>query len=430
VRATSRAALRFAAPAVAAALVLAGCASRNGTAARSATPPTLHLANSDIGAAATGAEAPMVSRAEKPALGGPSIFGEFVLVGALPDEPTHAPVWRWAPAAATRDEVVKLGHTVGIVGTPQRHTHGWLLTSTAGELRVTDTAGHEWAYARADLLSCSPHMIDIDNPPPNGSGSGCAIATSSDQQVANGPDDAASRAAAAPVFSGLGLQGAEQVEVGAPTSYVSISPLVGGLLTQGLETSVEVDTKGIRSAHGRLSMPAVGTDYPLRTAKQAFDDLRNRPQPMMAMPYCGPVGPNQPAPPVALPPARESASTSSGGAAGQGIASPKIPSGSGIPSASVGGAPVPACPTPKPQRVTGASIGLQLTYEGSGIGSALLVPAWFFTVEGWTSPTAVIAVDPAFLDSGNPTQTASSTPGQVDPGVDSTLPNVIPPGKE
>ena len=59
--------------------------------------------------------------------------------------------------------------------------------------------------------------------------------------------------------------------------------------------------------------------------------------------------------------------------------------------------PVPSCPTPKPTPVTGASLGLQLTYDGSGAGAEVLVPSWLFSIEGSTSPSAVIAIDPAYL---------------------------------
>ncbi|HMC70569.1 MAG TPA: hypothetical protein VKJ07_15540, partial [Mycobacteriales bacterium] len=248
-------------------MLLTGCASRQGAVARSSTPPKLHIAHTDVAAAGVGA--PMAATAGGPASGRLSFFGEFVLVGSLPDKPTHAPVWRWAGAAATQEEVARVGHAVGVSGTPQRHAHGWLLSSAAGEVRVADTAGHEWSYTRADLRSCSPYLLDIDSEP-NGSVSGCATATSSGEQIPNGPDDATSRAAAAPVISGLGLEGAEQVNVGAPSSYVSISPLIGGLQTQGIETSIDIDTTGVRSAHGRLAAPAAGDDYPLRTAKQGF----------------------------------------------------------------------------------------------------------------------------------------------------------------
>ncbi len=57
--------------------------------------------------------------------------------------------------------------------------------------------------------------------------------------------------------------------------------------------------------------------------------------------------------------------------------------------------------------MTGAVIGLQIEYNASDAtakagsptsgGSNILVPTWFFTVEGSTDPLTVIAVDPSFL---------------------------------
>ncbi len=55
------------------------------------------------------------------------------------------------------------------------------------------------------------------------------------------------------------------------------------------------------------------------------------------------------------------------------------------------------CPTPEPQKITGAVLGLQLEYDATGSGSDIMVPTWFFTVDGSTYPTTVIAVDPSFL---------------------------------
>jgi hypothetical protein len=52
-------------------------------------------------------------------------------------------------------------------------------------------------------------------------------------------------------------------------------------------------------------------------------------------------------------------------------------------------------------RVTGARIGLLLSYDASssapGPGVELAVPAWFFTVADDAAEPAVIAIDPSFL---------------------------------
>ena len=87
--------------------------------------------------------------------------------------------------------------------------------------------------------------------------------------------------------------------------------------------------------------------------------------------------------------------------------------------------PVPSCPTPKPTPVTGASLGLQLTYDGAGAGAEILVPSWLFTIDGSTSPTAVIAIDPAYLAGPDESPGAGTTAVEPNSG-----PPVPAPGKD
>ena len=441
------------------AVLVAGCASRN--TAHSASPPKLLLAQTqlDSARAASGAAAlaPAIGAPDRPAFAG---FGGYVLAGTLPDKPTHAPVWRWAKAPATEKDVVKLGKAVGVTGTPQRHPYGWLLSSASGEVRVSDAVGNQWSYTRADLVTCSPYMVDIDHNPDGSTSSGCGVAVSSDQTVPDGPDDAAARAAVAPLIAALGVKGDEQVSPGAPASSVMVSPEVGGLPTQGIETSIDVDSKGVRSAFGRLTAPSAGDDYPLRTAKQGFTDLSNRPHIMMglAMPYCGPMpdgGPASAMPPDTAPGAKLAPSASATAAAGSAAtavaASPptepnKPGPASGAPEpapVSTGPVdpqphpmPIASCPAPTPQKVTGATLGLQLSYEGNGSngpGSEVLVPSWFFTIEGSSTPTPVVAIDPAFLgtpeiDPGFTGSSGSSTGGSGTVGSATAQPGSVGPG--
>ena len=168
--------------------LLAGCAKAPAGSGSGAHPPKLHLgtgAQTAAGAAGDAAVAPMPAGINGAAVrGGPDIdpgftgFGGYVLTGTLPDGPTHAPVWRWSATQATKDEISKLGALVGVTGTPQRHAHGWLLTSAAGEVRVSDRSGHQWSFIRADALACGPFSVDIDNAGDATSGVGCAVAVS------------------------------------------------------------------------------------------------------------------------------------------------------------------------------------------------------------------------------------------------------------
>lgn len=445
---------------VTAGVLLAGCASKNTATSTGGKPPKLLIGT---GNSAGDAAAPMMAAADAPVrgaaiapmpLGGYAGFGGYVLSGTLPTEPTHAPIWTWQSGKASEADVTHLASALGLTGTAQRHPYGWDLKTSAGELRVRDGDGEQWSYNRADTAPCPAYQTDIDNADGANIGYGCAVAAATPGLAiapVKGPDETATKAAAASLLSALGVTGTEQVNVLSPASTLTVAPQIDGMPTQGIETNVDVDAQGIRAANGRLVAPKAGTDYPLQTAKAAFASLADRPMPMIAQ-YCGPMpirapvpvasGPNtkfplnpaasdQPAPVVNGPntkfPLNPAASASPTGpnvlfplnpAASESpntvlVASPPPAPVSGPDVGSVGPASPPSivtpypCPTPAPQKVTGAVIGLQLQYNASGAttsadgsttgGSNILVPTWFFTVEGSTDPLTVIAVDPSFL---------------------------------
>jgi hypothetical protein len=348
---------------VALAALVGGCASPS--TARDAGPPKLHI-GTGMPVEARGAAAPA-----------DLAFGGYVLAGSLPTQPTHARVWRWpADHNANSADVAKLAAALGVTGTPERHAHGWVVASQTGELRVRDGGGAQWSFARSDLLSCPPMMIDVDHGPGSAT-AGCATAAAGSVTTVKpgatpppppvpspGPDDAATRAAAQTLLAALGVTGEPRIEPGGSgVSMLSVAPSLHSLTTQGIDVTMGVDSRGIRSATGYLLVPTAGDDYPLRSAQSAFDDLAKLPRPEIAM-YCGPVPPAAGAEPL-------------------------------------------ACPTPKPIQVTGATLGLQLRWDGTG---NLLVPAWFFSTEGSTWPIAIVAVDASFIDSPVPQGTIDESP--------------------
>ncbi len=350
------------------------------------------------------------------------IFAGYVIAGTLPDQPTHAPIYLWPSTKPSQSDVEKLASALGLTGTPIRHPHGWDLKTAAGELRVRDFPGQQWSYGRADMLQCPSFQVDIDTPgdSPNG-GYGCAVPPTG--TPADGPDEAATKAAAASLLTALGNTGDAEFSSGAPTSNVNVSPKVAGLPTQGIDTSISVDAHGIAVATGYLQAPTAGDDYPLQTAKAAFDSLAARPQPMIAM-YCGPMpgGPNRfggvapstaVAPPTAVAP---SSGVAPSPAAAPTPIAPPVPVNSvsvGSPPADVTQpveeSPVP-CPTPEPIKITGAHLGLEVEYNATTAGDTVLVPSWFFTLADGSVATTAIAVDPAYLGTP-PTPTDVLTPG-------------------
>lgn len=413
-----------AAPAVVAvALVLGGCAERQ--AGTASSPPKLHIAGDVVAA-----KAPLPAAAGGTTSGLMPIFDGYVLAGSLPTQPTHAAVWRWPATKASAADVSRLGKAFGVSGTPQRHPYGWLLASSAGELRVREGAGEQWSFARGDIAACAPFGIDIDDR--TGGGFGCATASatgvvapvsndpssgvvstspgvvsaspgivSTSSEVAAppsavaiaptpmpaptptlpppGPDANATRSAAEPVLAALGISGSVRVDVEPGTSMLTVAPTLDSVPTEGIETRIDVDVHGISAAMGWLARPTVSVDYPLRTAKQAFEDLANRPRPMMA-PYCAPL--------------------------------PSAPAGGPVGAPAETSAP---CPTPEPVRITGAAIGLMLSWDDDpGGGSPILVPAWFFHADGSDEAIATIAIDPRYLA---PPAMPSTKPIESSPSV-------------
>jgi hypothetical protein len=418
---------------ITAGLLLAGCASKGSNTGSSGTPPKLLIGTGSAGGAVAG---PMMAAgvkgaavAPEPAIGRMGIFGGFVLTGTLPDHPTHAPIYVWQAAKTSQADVVRLASALGMTGTPTRHAYGWELTTSTGDLRVRDGSGANWSYERADTIACPNYQIDVDNPDGAETGVACAFSSATTQTPPQGPDEATTKAAAASLLSALGVSGDEQFNVSSPASTLTIAPQIDSMPTQGIETNVDVDARGIKAASGRLDAPKASTDYPLQTAKAAFDSLATRPEPMIAM-YCGPIMRGGPIPgpivngPIVNGPVVNGPTLNGPVAVPSGAVAP-VKSGVAVPNPVTVASPPPAlasagpasppdvisappvseapvgtpypCPTPQPQKITGAVLGLQLEYDATGNGSNILVPAWFFTVADSTYPTTVIAVDPSFL---------------------------------
>jgi hypothetical protein len=147
---------------------------------------------------------------------------------------------------------------------------------------------------------------------------------------------------------------------------VQAQPRLAGLQTFGWTTSLQIDGSGqLVSGDGWVTDPEIGADYPVVSAQRAFELLQD--QPRMMMELCA-----------------------------------QRPDGK------------PGCADIPPAEVTGATLGLQLDYDGR---RAVLVPAWLFDVRDQPEPAVQIAVDPSLLGPpptplGAP---AEDTPTQVEP---------------
>jgi hypothetical protein len=369
---------------VAVLVVVSAVHGRNGATA----PPVLHLAGITAGS---------VDQPIQPAAGASDKSGPprsitngagWRLEGTLPNGSSSGRVHRLPGGTTTGAFVTVLARALGMKGEPKHLSGGWYFLSGTTELSVSELAGRHWTYSNHGCIA-GP-VLDPQT------GTACAVAQSAPPippaAGANGapggtgfsPPPTASppvpvpeniaRSLARPVFEAVGVnpEAARVDTVGGQRSIV-FSPQMAGLTVVGLETRVSVDQQGeIVDASGWLATPTASAMYPLISARQAFDQLRQQPQPMMAL---------------------------------------------GMPCRSISGRP--GC-GPTPHRVvTGATLGLTQAYSSNrGI---LLVPAWLFQVRGEPTPVAVVAVEAAFL--GEPEQpspkgkpTAGNQPGSIGGG--------------
>jgi hypothetical protein len=177
-----------------------------------------------------------------------------------------------------------------------------------------------------------------------------------------GPDPLA---VAQPLLDALGLGDAAVGVSGSSngTGIVTADPVVDGLPTSGLRTAITVAGSHVTSGTGWLVRTKAATDssYPVVTAAEAYQQLRRTPLPM---------------PLIACP----------------------APMPGGTDPVTCGG----------PVTVTGAELGLSLQQSVDGY---LLVPAWFFRVDGTDNPLVQVAVDPALVEPSAPTAGSGSGGG-------------------
>ena len=210
-------------------------------------------------------------------------------------------------------------------------------------------------------------------------------------QLSPGPSADSARAIAAPVLAAVGLDAtAARVEPGAPTTWVSLDPVVDGLPTTGWATSLTVDAGGTVYADGHLGTPERSDPYPLISAATAYEQLAS--QPMPAIGACP-----QPDPALGAP------------------VDPAVT--------------MPSCGAVRPLVITSVRLGLAPYPEGEDL---VLAPTWLFgTADGWgpqvlaiapewvTEPSAPPVPEPAPAPAPAPAPTAplptEPVPGPGDP---------------
>ena len=371
---------------------------------------TVHSGSGDLPALRIGTGTATGAKADSALAPGTYTSG-YTLDGTLPDGPSTGPVARFGDGPS-EDTVRALAAALHLSGTPVHHDHGWVVSSSSGELRVRDDASGAWSFSRM-TGPCLTYQVDVDSPDAN-SGSACAVATdggvatapdataapgtpvpvasapaaaatdvgtalppdsstgaktvasgtavnpinpSPSEPAYTGPSKADAIAAAEPVLTAAGLDGTPTALEGYGSQRsVVVDPTVLDLPTVGMRTVVDVDNDGVLGAMGWLGTASLDRDYPLISAKTAFDRLASLPQPEPALARDCPVE---------------------------------------VSPSATGDDPVPCGSwTPTPAVVTGATLGLQMWWEGS---APILVPTWLFTVTGWSDPLTMIAVQDSYL---------------------------------
>jgi len=313
------------------------------TSVRSASPRVLHLASANVAATAMSASSTSETTTDATAPSAP-----YKLTGTLPaGTPDDQPVWRLR--AATRDDAQAVADALQLTGDFTRVDGGWVMRDGDNRLLVREDGG--WSYG----MDCSPDtpVSGEDLYVACAATSGAAVDSGAAEETVPvptyppGPSESEARAAAGALFDRLGMEDVTVVVYsGDPMSTVQGSPSIGGVQTSGWFTTAQVDGSGdIVTADGWLSDPDRDADYPVISAKDAFDKLQNQPRPELML--CA-----------------------------------ERPDGK------------PGCADMPPTEVTGATLGAMLDQDN---GKPVLVPAWLFTISGQDDPVAQIAVDPSFL---------------------------------
>lgn len=357
-------------------------------------PPVLHLAGVAGGSLGLPAHSAAGASDKGGAPGSGASGSGWRLEGTLPDGPSKGRVHLLPAGAATGAFVSAFARALGMSGERQHLNGGWYLVSGTTELSVSELAGRHWTYSNhgciagpvLDPQTGTACAIATAAPPvavtpdaggaPDGSGVNPPPTASSSVPVA-GPQpvpEHVARSVARPVLEAVGVNpDAARVETAGGQRSVLFSPEVAGSTVLGLETRVSVDEHGqIVDAIGWLATPTAGATYPLISARQAYDLLRQQPQPLMEL---------------------------------------------GMPCRIVPG--TAGCAAMPDRVVTGATLGLTQAYSTDR--GSLLVPAWLFQMRGEPTPIAVVAVERAFL--GEPKQTSpggeptmGSEPGSIGGG--------------
>ncbi|WUC83660.1 hypothetical protein OHS33_10045 [Streptomyces sp. NBC_00536] len=329
--------------------------------------------------------------------------------GPLPQGPASAPSFA-AGGDVTEAEVARLATALGISGTP-RHEGDFWQAGVVGDpsgprLQVTLKAPGTWNFTRhlaggSDNCvrgkdTCGPATLpggDGAQAPAAGQAPASGTAAGPASPAGTAVSEEAAKAAAAPLLAAAGQDGAklDARQVRGSVRVVTADPVVGGLPTQGWQSTVSVGPDGqVVAGTGELKAPVRSAEQPVVGAKEALDRLN--------------------------------AASGGGSGTGPGGCATSVPL---EPDTAVGPTDTLPCnPEPRPMKpprtetVRSAVLGLAAGTVDGGRG---LVPAWLFEVAGNGGGAARTVSQPAARDGATAPQPGRTVPGFSYSGADRKL---------
>ena len=314
-----------------------------------------------------------------PAAGEPDPRYQLAPDADLPDGPGSAPVHHVRDATPDDEAAARLADALGLTGEPVDAGVETTWQDEEQRLGVRHSAGSPWNYGRSmgavtsddGSVSSSDGTVDerVSSDervwPEGGADREPVVTTSGDQ----------AKVTAQRFLDDAGLDdGTASVGPAGPRVEVQVDPEVDGLPTTGFGTTLVVTGDSVESGAGWLAETKPGAEYPLVSAREAWDTLVRNPLPMTL------IACDQPLPENTDP----------------------VPCGG-------------------PVTVTGAQLGLSLQETDDG---PMLVPSWLFTVEKSMHPLVQVAVDPDLLEPS--AGTGGGVPGSSGTAVPPETPSVDP----
>ena len=218
---------------------------------------------------------------------------EYRVAGKLPGLDGEADAWRVPATELTTARVAELAGILGVEGAPRRTEFGWSVGSETRRLDVQDVAGNPWslyeampepAVAEAEARRAEAEARRAEEttvfPAPDAD---CAADACDQPMEAQRPADLPSRDEAERIgrrlLAELGVdldQAAVRVDDAVTMWAVNADPVVGGLPTIGLSTSVSIGSDGVITyANGWLGEFTRGDRYPLIGTAAGLEKLNS-----------------------------------------------------------------------------------------------------------------------------------------------------------